>query len=179
MHGSVLKLYLLARVKGFLTYISGGWVNLLVLGPALLMQPEPPAPPTVVGPVCLLLVQPGLHADTPYPLQVLQHGQVGPPDGVVGELDDARAGEVLAFSTAFEFPLGDAAIDVAGTVMRPRRALATVTAAAVTDAVQNEVAANAAVEAARGGELVSIVWHLLLLDRFRVAGQDMTPNLED
>jgi hypothetical protein len=47
--------------------------------------------------------------------------------------------------------------------MRPRRALAAVAAAAVAYAVQNEVAANAAVEAARGGEVLSMVWHLVLL----------------
>ena len=114
------------------------------------MQLKPPVPPTLVGPVCLLLVQPGRHADAPYPPQVLQDGQVGPPDGIVGELDDARAGEIFALGAAFEPPLGDTTINVAGTAMRPRCALAAVTAAAVADPVQNEIAANAAVETAGG-----------------------------
>jgi hypothetical protein len=127
------------------------------------MQLEPPVPPTLIGPVRLLLVQPGLHADVPYPPQVLQHGQVGAPDGIVGELDEACAGEILALGAAFQPPLGDAAADVAGAAMRSRRALATVAAAPVADPVQNKVAANAAVETARGSEVVSIVWHLVLL----------------
>jgi hypothetical protein len=88
---------------------------------------------------------------------------VGSPDGIVGKLDDACAGEIVASSTAFEFLLGDAAIDVADTAIRPRRALAAVAAAAVTGPVQNKVAAYAAVEAAWGGELLLIVWHLVLL----------------
>jgi len=114
------------------------------------VQLEPHVPPTLISPVCLLLVQPGIQADAPYPPQVLQNGQVGPPDGVIGELDDARAGEIIALSAAFELPLGDATIDVAGTVMRPCRALTAVAAAAVADRVQNQIAANAAVETARG-----------------------------
>jgi hypothetical protein len=148
----------------------GKTVNLLILGPAFPVQLQPPVPPTRVRPVCLLLVQPGFHADALYPPQVLQHRQVGAPDGIVSELDDARAGEIIALSAAFEPPLGDAAIDVAGTAVGPRGALAAVAAAAVADAVHNEVAANAAVETARGGEVISIVWHLVLLWMDEIGG---------
>ncbi len=55
------------------------------------------------------------HADAPYPPQVLQNGQVGSPNGVVGELDDARAREIVSLGAGFEPSLGDAAeVDVAG-----------------------------------------------------------------
>ena len=108
----------------------------MILGPTFPMQLKPPVQPALVGPVCLLLVQPGFHADAPCPPQVLQDGQVGPPDRVVGELDDAGTGKIIALGAALKFSLGDAVIEGAGSAMRPGRTLATLAATTVTGLVQ-------------------------------------------
>ena len=109
----------------------------MIPGTAFPMQLKPPVQPPLVGPVCLLLVQPGFHTDAPYLPQVLQDGQMGPPNGVVGELDDAGTGEIVALSAPLKSALGDAAaIDGTGGAMRPRRTLAAVAATTVTGLVQ-------------------------------------------
>jgi hypothetical protein len=100
------------------------------------MQLKPPVQSPLVGPVCLLLVQPGFYTDAPSPPQVLQDGQMRPPDGVIGELDEAGTREIVALSAALKLPLGDAAVKGTGGAMRPRRTLAAVTAATVTGLVQ-------------------------------------------
>lgn len=101
------------------------------------MQLKPAIQPPLLGPVCLLLIQPGFHTDAPSPSQVLQDGQMGPPDGVVGKLDEAGTREIVALSAALQSPPGDAAaVDGTGVAMRSRRTLAALAAATVTGFVQ-------------------------------------------
>jgi len=108
----------------------------LILGPTFPMQLKPPVQPALVGPVCLLLVQPGFHTDALYPSEVFQDGEVGPPDRVVGELDDAGTGKIVALGAALKSLLGDAAVEGTGIAMRPGRTLATLAATTVTGLVQ-------------------------------------------
>ena len=132
----------------------------MIFSLAFPMQLKPPVQPPLVGPICLLFVQPGFHTDAPYPPQVLQDGQVGSPDRVVGELDDAGTGEIVALSAALKSPLGDAAaVDGTGGAMRPCRALAAVAATTVTGFVQQQLAATAAIKAAGSGQFSLLVWH--------------------
>ena len=101
------------------------------------MQLKPSVQLPLVSPVGLLLVQPGLHTNALYPSKILQDGQVSPPDGVVGELDEAGTREIVALSAAFISPLGDvAAIEGTGSAVRPRRTLATLATTTVTGFVQ-------------------------------------------
>jgi len=124
------------------------------------MQLKPPVQPPLISPVGLLLVQPGFHTDAPYPPQVLQDGKVGPPDRVIGELDEAGAGEIVALSAVLKSPLGDAAaVDGTGGAMGPCRALAAVAATTVTGFVQQQFAATAAIKATGSGQFSLLVWH--------------------
>jgi len=100
---------------------------MLILGLALPVQLKPPVQLPLIGPVCLLLIQPGLQADALYPPQVLRDGEVAAPDRIVGKLDEAGAREIIALSAACQPPIGGAAtVDGAGDVMGPCRALAAV-----------------------------------------------------
>jgi hypothetical protein len=115
------------------------------------MQLKPSVQPPLIGPVGLLLIQPGFHTDALYPSEVLQDGKVGPPDGVVGELDEAGAGEIVTLGAIFNSPLGDAAVEGAGSAMRSRRTLAALAATTVTGLVQQQLAAISTIQAARCG----------------------------
>ena len=109
---------------------------MLIPGSAFPMQLKPPIQPPLVGPVGLLFVQPGFHTDALSPPQVLQNRKVGPPDGVVGELDDAGTGEIFALSAALKSLLGNAAVEGTGGTRRPRRTPAAVAATTVTGFIQ-------------------------------------------
>jgi hypothetical protein len=125
------------------------------------MQLKPPVQPPLVSPVCFLFVQPGFHTDALSPPQVLQDGQVGPPDGVVGELDEAGAREIIALSATLKSFLGDAAVEGTGGAMRPRRTLTAVAATTMAGFFQQELAAIAAIQAAGSCLDPSLVWHLV------------------
>lgn len=125
------------------------------------MQLNPPVQPPLVGPICRLFVQPAFHTDASSPPQVLQNREVGSPDGVVGELNDAGTGEIIALGAALKPSLGDAAVEGTGVAVRPRRTLATVAATTMTGLVQQQLAATAAIEAAGSGQFPSLVWHLV------------------
>lgn len=58
------------------------------------------------------------------------------PDGVVGELDEAGAREIIALGAALKSFLGDAAIEGADVAMRSRCTQAALAAATVTRLVQ-------------------------------------------
>ena len=135
----------------------------MIFSLAFPMQLKPPVQPPLIGPVDLLLVQPGFYTDAPYPPQVLQDGQVGPPDRVVGELDNGGAGEIVALSAVLISPLGDAAIDGTGGTMRPRCTLAALAPTTVTGLVQQQLAAIPTIKAARSGQFIPVVWHLVFL----------------
>jgi hypothetical protein len=89
---------------------------------------------------------------------------VGPPDWVVGELDDAGTGEIVALSAALKSLLGDAAVEGTGGTMRSRRTLAAVAATTVTGLVQQQFAATTAIKAAGSGQFLPIVWHRILVN---------------
>jgi hypothetical protein len=106
----------------------------------------------------LLLVQPGLHADALYPPEIFQDREVGAPDRVVGELDELRTGEIVAPGAGLQALFDDATV-VNGTnvVVRSGCALATFAAATVTGIVQQQLSATATIQAARGGQHLSLV----------------------
>ena len=61
---------------------------------------------------------------------------MGPPDGVVGELDEAGAREIIALGAALKpFP-GDAAVEGTGGAMRPGRTQAAIAATTMAGFVQ-------------------------------------------
>jgi hypothetical protein len=125
------------------------------------MQLKPPVQPPLLSPVGLLLVQPGFHTDASSPPQVLQNREVGPPDGVVGELDEAGAREIIALGAALKPLLGDAAVEGAGVAMRSRRTLTALAATTMAGFVQQQIAAIAAIQAAGSCVYPSLVWHLV------------------
>jgi hypothetical protein len=109
----------------------------LIPGLTFSMQLKPPVQSSLVSPICRLLIQPGFHTDASSPSQVLQNREVGSPDGVVGELDEAGTREIVALGAAFISPLGNAAaIEGTGSAVRPRRTLATLATTTVTGFVQ-------------------------------------------
>jgi len=85
-------------------------VQFIVLGPAFSVQLKPPVQPSLIGPVRLLFIQPGFRANALYPPEILQDREMGPPDGIQGELDDGGTGEIPALSAALQPLVRDATV---------------------------------------------------------------------
>jgi len=85
---------------------------------ASFLQPKPSSDIPVIAPDFSLLFQPFVHpGDLLFP-EILYHWQMMSPNGTVTELNQLRAGEVVAVFTCFELPLLHATlVNVAGHMM--------------------------------------------------------------